>query len=231
MRLLAVHFAHLQKVNRHLISPPRRPSTRPTHSEPLTEGFWGHDGRLLGSGDTGCPFLARRGEFFGPHTRSGRRDLNQPPNNGLGPPPHAPDGISCRPHIPCPLLCQSAARHALLGCARLTFTTTPTRHPPPGHVLKAFGTHGRLTLSEGLVAGPGQVLGRDGVPYPALSRPSGTSSVEKRVSSPTAPPPPDSQFSDHSCHGGGHWCTTHVGAGPPGYGAGLTALWHHVGSI
>ena len=43
--------------------------------------------------------------------------------------------------------------------------------------------------------------------------------------------PPDSQFSDHSCHGGGHWCTTHVGAGPPGYGAGLTALWHHVGSI
>ena len=110
-------------------------------------------------------------------------------NNGLGPPPHAPDGISCPPHTPFSLLCQSAARHALLGCARLTFTTSPARHPPPDHVFKAVGTHGRLTLTEDLVGGPRQVLGRDGVPYPALSRPSGTSSFEKCVSSPTAPPP------------------------------------------
>ena len=118
-----------------------------------------------------------------------------------------------------------------LGAPGSPLPPPPLATPPPDHVFKAVGTHGRLALTEDLVAGPRQVLGRDGVPYPALSRPSGTSSFEKCVSSPTAPPPPDSQFSDHSCHGGGHWCTAHVGAGPPGYGAGLTALWHHVGSI
>ena len=66
----------------------------------------------------------------------------------------------------------------------------PRTPPPPDHVFKAVGTHGRLALTEDLVASPRQVLGRDGVPYPALPWPSGTSSVEKRVSSPTAPPPP-----------------------------------------
>ena len=167
---------------------------------------------------------------------------------GLTPAQHAwwtestPEQRSRAP-IPCPRWHQLSTTHTLpppmpiSRAPRLAWVRPahlyhhPHSPPPPGHVLKAVGTHGRLALTEDLVAGPGQVLGRDGVPYPALPWPSGTSSVENCVSSPTAPPPPDSQFSDHSWHGGGHWCTTHVGAGPPGYGAGLTALWHHVGSI
>jgi hypothetical protein len=176
-------------------------------------------------------FLTRRGGWFMQHTLTAHLEPTAPPNGGLERPPHPPHGFSCRPHIAHSLLCRSAAQQTLCRCSQPTYTPTPAHAHPSNHIFQAVDTLERPALTRELIAGPTQVLGRDGVPYPALPWPSGASIVEKPVLSPTAPPPPDSQFSDHSWHGGGHWCTTHVGAGPPGYGAGLTALWHHVGSI
>ena len=182
-------------------------------------------------GGPACRLLARRGELFSQHTLTAHLEPNRPPNGGLERPPHPPHGFSCRPHIAHSLLCRSAAQHTLCRCSQPTYTPTPAHAHPSNHIFQAVGTLERPALTRELIAGPTQVLGRDGVPYPALPWPSGASIVEKPVSSPPAPPPSDSQFNDHSCHGGGRRCTKHVGAGPPGHGIGLTALGHHVGLI
>ena len=134
-------------------------------------------------------FLTRRGGWFMQHTLTAHLEPTAPPNGGLERPPHPPHGFSCRPHIPRSLLCRSAAQHTLCRCSPPTYTPTPSHATPPNHVFQAVDTLERPVLTRELIAGPTQVLGRDGVPYPALPWPSGASIVEKPVSSPPAPPP------------------------------------------
>ena len=140
-------------------------------------------------GGPACRLLARRGELFSQHTLTSPLGPNHTPYDGRERPPHPPHGFSCRPHIPRSLLCRSAAQHTLCRCSSPTYTPTPAHATPSNHVFQPVDTLERPALTRELIAGPTQVLGRDGVPYPALPWPSGASIVEKPVSSPPAPPP------------------------------------------